>query len=74
MIIVVHLSPNLTLITLLTYLIMTLSAFLALIINNITSISRLAASWAKTPIMTALMPLIMFSLGGLPPLTGFMPK
>nr|QGZ08806.1 NADH dehydrogenase subunit 2 [Cryptopsaras couesii] len=74
MIIVVHLSPNLTLIALLTYLVMTLSVFLALMLNNITSISHLAASWAKTPIMTALMPLIMFSLGGLPPLTGFMPK
>nr|ACB38616.1 NADH dehydrogenase subunit 2 [Archamia fucata] len=31
-------------------------------------------SWAKTPALTAIAPLILLSLGGLPPLSGFMPK
>nr|ADR66031.1 NADH dehydrogenase subunit 2 [Vieja bifasciata]ADR66032.1 NADH dehydrogenase subunit 2 [Vieja hartwegi] len=74
MILVLQFSPQLTLLTLMTYFIMTASAFLILKINNSTNINALATSWAKTPALTALTPLILLSLGGLPPLTGFMPK
>nr|YP_009408772.1 NADH dehydrogenase subunit 2 [Etheostoma okaloosae]ABM16996.1 NADH dehydrogenase subunit 2 [Etheostoma okaloosae]ASK85701.1 NADH dehydrogenase subunit 2 [Etheostoma okaloosae] len=74
MILVLQFSPALTLITLLTYLVMTLSTFLVFKFNKSTSINMLAASWAKAPALTTLTPLILLSLGGLPPLTGFMPK
>nr|ADP37355.1 NADH dehydrogenase subunit 2 [Etheostoma swaini] len=74
MIIVLQFSPSLTLLTLLTYLVMTLSTFLVFKLNKSTSINMLATSWAKAPALTALTPLILLSLGGLPPLTGFMPK
>nr|WNX95058.1 NADH dehydrogenase subunit 2 [Etheostoma punctulatum] len=74
MILVLQFSPSLTLLTLLTYFIMTLSAFLVFKLNKSTSINMLATSWAKAPALTALVPLILLSLGGLPPLTGFMPK
>nr|YP_008475497.1 NADH dehydrogenase subunit 2 [Pseudogobius javanicus]AGT18662.1 NADH dehydrogenase subunit 2 [Pseudogobius javanicus] len=74
MIIVVQFAPSLTLLALLTYLIMTSSAFLAFKFNNSTNINSLAISWAKGPLMTATAPLILLSLGGLPPMTGFMPK
>nr|YP_009309717.1 NADH dehydrogenase subunit 2 [Krobia guianensis]ALF63224.1 NADH dehydrogenase subunit 2 [Krobia guianensis] len=74
MILVLQFSPSLTLLTLLTYFIMTASAFLIFKINKATNINTLATSWAKTPTLTALTPLILLSLGGLPPLTGFMPK
>nr|ABM17003.1 NADH dehydrogenase subunit 2 [Etheostoma punctulatum] len=74
MILVLQFSPSLTLLTLLTYFIMTLSTFLVFKLNKSTSINMLATSWAKAPALTALVPLILLSLGGLPPLTGFMPK
>nr|ADI77126.1 NADH dehydrogenase subunit 2 [Caquetaia kraussii] len=74
MILILQFSPQLTLLTLLTYFIMTASTFLIFKINNSTNINTLATSWAKTPALTALAPLILLSLGGLPPLTGFMPK
>nr|ACQ99753.1 NADH dehydrogenase subunit 2 [Remora australis] len=66
--------PSLTMLALITYLIMTFSTFLVFKLNKATNINSLAISWAKTPIITALTPLLLLSLGGLPPLTGFMPK
>nr|AAN23033.1 NADH dehydrogenase subunit 2 [Etheostoma virgatum] len=74
MIIVLQFSPSLTLLTLLMYFVMTFSSFLVFKLNNSTNINMLATSWAKAPTLTALTPLILLSLGGLPPLTGFMPK
>nr|WMN13966.1 NADH dehydrogenase subunit 2 [Radulinus asprellus] len=74
MVLVMQFSPSLTLLTLLTYLIMTFSTFLVFKLNSSTNINALATSWAKAPALTALTPLVLLSLGGLPPLTGFMPK
>nr|UTV01537.1 NADH dehydrogenase subunit 2 [Mugil cephalus] len=74
MILVLQLAPSLTLLTLLTYLIMTLSVFLIFKLNKTTTINMLATSWTKTPTLTSMSPMILLSLGGLPPLTGFMPK
>nr|ADP37345.1 NADH dehydrogenase subunit 2 [Etheostoma nuchale]ADP37346.1 NADH dehydrogenase subunit 2 [Etheostoma nuchale] len=74
MIIVLQFSPSLTLLTLLTYFVMTVSTFLVFKLSKSTSINMLATSWAKAPALTALTPLVLLSLGGLPPLTGFMPK
>nr|ADK38676.1 NADH dehydrogenase subunit 2 [Etheostoma proeliare] len=74
MILVLQFSTSLTLLTLLTYFVMTLSTFLVFKLNKSTNINMLANSWAKAPALTALVPLILLSLGGLPPLTGFMPK
>nr|YP_009073557.1 NADH dehydrogenase subunit 2 [Cottus czerskii]AIQ81045.1 NADH dehydrogenase subunit 2 [Cottus czerskii] len=74
MILIIQFSPSLTLLTLFTYLIMTFSTFLVFKLNSSTSINTLATSWAKAPALTSLTPLVLLSLGGLPPLTGFMPK
>nr|YP_009236463.1 NADH dehydrogenase subunit 2 [Scolopsis vosmeri]AMH85774.1 NADH dehydrogenase subunit 2 [Scolopsis vosmeri] len=74
MTLVVQYSSSLTLLTLLVYMVMTTSTFLLLKINKAANINALAIAWAKTPILTALTPFILLSLGGLPPLTGFMPK
>nr|AAW56396.1 NADH dehydrogenase subunit 2 [Percina austroperca]ABG02966.1 NADH dehydrogenase subunit 2 [Percina austroperca] len=74
MILVLQFSPSLTLLTLLTYFIMTISTFLVFKLSKSTNINMLATSWAKAPALTALAPLVLLSLGGLPPLTGFMPK
>nr|YP_003162747.1 NADH dehydrogenase subunit 2 [Microcanthus strigatus]BAH98078.1 NADH dehydrogenase subunit 2 [Microcanthus strigatus] len=74
MILILQFSPSLTLLALMTYLVMTSSTFLIFKMNKSTNINMLATSWAKTPALTSLAPLILLSLGGLPPLTGFMPK
>nr|AFN88565.1 NADH dehydrogenase subunit 2 [Etheostoma chlorobranchium] len=74
MILVLQFSPSLTLLTLLTYFVMTISTFLVFKLNKSTTLNMLATSWAKAPALTALTPLVLLSLGGLPPLTGFMPK
>nr|YP_010948234.1 NADH dehydrogenase subunit 2 [Peristedion miniatum]WMI35301.1 NADH dehydrogenase subunit 2 [Peristedion miniatum] len=74
MILVLQFSPSLTFLTLSVYILMTLSTFLVFKLNNSTNVNTLATSWAKSPTLTALTPLVLLSLGGLPPLTGFMPK
>nr|AKI26811.1 NADH dehydrogenase subunit 2 [Pteronotropis hypselopterus]AKI26812.1 NADH dehydrogenase subunit 2 [Pteronotropis hypselopterus]AKI26813.1 NADH dehydrogenase subunit 2 [Pteronotropis hypselopterus] len=74
MIIVLQYAPQLTLLTLLTYILMTSAAFLTLKLLYATKISTLATAWSKSPLLTATTTLVLLSLGGLPPLTGFMPK
>nr|QHN51544.1 NADH dehydrogenase subunit 2 [Hippoglossoides platessoides] len=74
MMLILQFSPLLSLLALLTYFTMTFSAFLIFKVNKATTVNALAISWAKAPALTALAPLVLLSLGGLPPLTGFMPK
>nr|ASK09408.1 NADH dehydrogenase subunit 2 [Acentrogobius viridipunctatus] len=74
MILIIQFFPSLTLLALSTYLIMTSAAFLTLKANSTTNINMLATSWTKAPALTAIFPLTLLSLGGLPPLTGFLPK
>nr|WNH22597.1 NADH dehydrogenase subunit 2 [Starksia ocellata] len=74
MMLVLQFMPSLTFLTLITYFIMTFSTFLIFKHNSATTISMLSSSWSKAPALTALAPLVLLSLGGLPPLTGFGPK
>nr|WJJ44391.1 NADH dehydrogenase subunit 2 [Ptychocheilus lucius]WJJ44404.1 NADH dehydrogenase subunit 2 [Ptychocheilus lucius] len=74
MIIILQYAPQLTLLALLTYIFMTSAAFLTLKISSATKVSTLAITWSKNPVLTATTALVLLSLGGLPPLTGFMPK
>nr|YP_009700457.1 NADH dehydrogenase subunit 2 [Xenopus allofraseri]QEQ13528.1 NADH dehydrogenase subunit 2 [Xenopus allofraseri] len=67
-------SPQLMILNLTIYLIMTSTMFLTLKTLSSTKISSLATSWSKTPTTTALSLLTLLSLGGLPPLSGFLPK
>nr|ASH96816.1 NADH dehydrogenase subunit 2 [Macrhybopsis storeriana] len=74
MIIVLQYAPQLTLLALLMYVLMTSAAFLTLKLSSATKINTLATVWSKSPILTMTAALVLLSLGGLPPLTGFMPK
>nr|YP_009700639.1 NADH dehydrogenase subunit 2 [Xenopus fischbergi]QEQ13736.1 NADH dehydrogenase subunit 2 [Xenopus fischbergi] len=67
-------SPQLMILNLGIYLIMTSAMFLTLKTISSTKISTLAITWSKTPTTTALSLLTLLSLGGLPPLSGFVPK
>nr|YP_006460216.1 NADH dehydrogenase subunit 2 [Onychostoma lini]AFA46488.1 NADH dehydrogenase subunit 2 [Onychostoma lini] len=74
MIIVIQYSPQLTLLALGTYIIMTSATFLTLKMSLTTKINTLATTWSKNPMLASTTALVLLSLGGLPPLTGFMPK
>uniref|UniRef100_A0AAN0N7X6 NADH-ubiquinone oxidoreductase chain 2 n=1 Tax=Liobagrus geumgangensis TaxID=3113998 RepID=A0AAN0N7X6_9TELE len=74
MITVVQLKPQLTILALIMYIIMTSAMFLTFKLISTTKINSLAMNWTKAPTITATAALALLSLGGLPPLTGFMPK
>nr|AEM67218.1 NADH dehydrogenase subunit 2 [Crenicichla aff. regani 'Orinoco'] len=74
MILILKFSPSLSILALTTYFFMTTSVFLTFKLNKALNINMLSTSWAKAPTLTAIAPLVLLSLGGLPPLTGFMPK
>nr|YP_010352194.1 NADH dehydrogenase subunit 2 [Parabotia lijiangensis]UOL50240.1 NADH dehydrogenase subunit 2 [Parabotia lijiangensis] len=74
MIIIMQYAPQLTLIALGTYIFMTSAAFLTLKMASTTKINTLTTTWSKSPILATTTALTLLSLGGLPPLTGFMPK
>nr|AGN71051.1 NADH dehydrogenase subunit 2 [Callulina kreffti] len=74
MVIIMKFSPNLASLNFIIYITLTMTMFLSLFYLSSTKISQLATSWLKSPTTTALTMLSLLSLGGLPPLTGFMPK
>nr|QFI35626.1 NADH dehydrogenase subunit 2 [Formosania chenyiyui] len=74
MIIVLQYAPQLTLITLGLYILMTSTAFLSLKMASATKMNTLTMTWSKSPILASTTALALLSLGGLPPLTGFMSK
>nr|YP_010022373.1 NADH dehydrogenase subunit 2 [Teratoscincus roborowskii]QOL12729.1 NADH dehydrogenase subunit 2 [Teratoscincus roborowskii] len=68
------LSQNLSTLTLLIYLLMTTAMFLTLIFTATKTITDLGTTWTNSPTLLTTSMIILMSLGGLPPLTGFMPK
>uniref|UniRef100_UPI00315C67EE NADH dehydrogenase subunit 2 n=1 Tax=Millerichthys robustus TaxID=2588674 RepID=UPI00315C67EE len=74
MVLILQYSPSLAFLAFMTYIIMTFSLFLTFSRHQSHTLNSLAISWTKTPILSAIAPLILLSLGGLPPLTGFLPK
>nr|YP_009229623.1 NADH dehydrogenase subunit 2 [Amolops loloensis]ALT66293.1 NADH dehydrogenase subunit 2 [Amolops loloensis] len=74
MIIIMKYSPQLTLFNFLLYILMTASMFISLMVISATKMSEISTSWSKAPALTATTVLILLSLAGLPPLTGFAPK
>nr|AYG54914.1 NADH dehydrogenase subunit 2 [Laimosemion tomasi]AYG54915.1 NADH dehydrogenase subunit 2 [Laimosemion tomasi]AYG54916.1 NADH dehydrogenase subunit 2 [Laimosemion tomasi]AYG54917.1 NADH dehydrogenase subunit 2 [Laimosemion tomasi] len=74
MMLVLQYKPPLALLAFITYIILTVPMFFMLIFTQSTTINSLSISSTKIPIISAAAPLILLSLGGLPPLTGFLPK
>nr|YP_010429140.1 NADH dehydrogenase subunit 2 [Serengetimys pernanus]USQ66568.1 NADH dehydrogenase subunit 2 [Serengetimys pernanus] len=74
MLAIITFNPTLTLLNLIIYILLTTTMFMALMLNSSTSISSISLLWNKTPATLALMSITLLSLGGLPPLTGFLPK
>nr|AAF03006.1 NADH dehydrogenase subunit II [Neofundulus sp. Paraguay] len=74
MFLVLQYLPALTFMAFLLYVVLTFSTFLVFWYNKTSTINALSTSWMKMPTMSAISPLILLSLGGFPPLTGFLPK
>nr|BCB63009.1 NADH dehydrogenase subunit 2 [Misgurnus anguillicaudatus] len=74
MIIILQFTPQLTLLALGMYIFMTTTAFLSFKMSQATKINTLSSAWAKNPTLMVITTLTLLSLGGLPPLSGFMPK
>nr|USQ66438.1 NADH dehydrogenase subunit 2 [Colomys lumumbai] len=71
---IISFNPSLTLLNLTIYIILTIPMFMVLTMNTSTSINSISLLWNKTPTTLAMMSITLLSLGGLPPLTGFLPK
>nr|ADA72071.1 NADH dehydrogenase subunit 2 [Pachytriton archospotus] len=71
---IVPFAPNLALLNLLVYIILTSSMFMTLMALNSTSMNKLSTSWLKTPTLAAFTMIVLMALGGLPPTSGFLPK
>nr|YP_010429166.1 NADH dehydrogenase subunit 2 [Ochromyscus brockmani]USQ66594.1 NADH dehydrogenase subunit 2 [Ochromyscus brockmani] len=71
---IITFNPSLTLLNLLIYIILTIPMFMMLMLNASTTMNSISLMWNKTPTTLMMMSLILLSLGGLPPLTGFLPK
>nr|AAQ09199.1 NADH dehydrogenase subunit 2 [Stenocercus ochoai] len=65
---------NIMLLNLMAYTLMTISVFSALIITKSKTIQNMTTTWTTSPSTTTMTLLALLSLGGLPPLSGFMPK
>nr|AKQ13121.1 NADH dehydrogenase subunit 2 [Pachytriton granulosus] len=71
---IVPFAPNLALLNLLVYIILTSSMFMTLMALNSTSMNKFSTSWLKTPTLAAFTMIVLMALGGLPPTSGFLPK
>ncbi|BFN15988.1 NADH dehydrogenase subunit 2 (mitochondrion) [Thryonomys swinderianus] len=67
-------STSITLINLMIYIILTLPMFMMFMYFTNTNTLTLSLSWNTMPLMTMSTLMVLLSLGGLPPLTGFLPK
>nr|ABW04567.1 NADH dehydrogenase subunit 2 [Crotaphytus nebrius]ABW04569.1 NADH dehydrogenase subunit 2 [Crotaphytus nebrius]ABW04570.1 NADH dehydrogenase subunit 2 [Crotaphytus nebrius]ABW04571.1 NADH dehydrogenase subunit 2 [Crotaphytus nebrius] len=74
---IVTIAPMMTsimILNLMIYITMTTSMFLALITTQSKTIQDTTTSWTSSPAITITTMLTLLSLGGLPPLSGFLPK
>nr|WRI60550.1 NADH dehydrogenase subunit 2 [Hylomys maxi] len=71
---IMTLNPTLMVFNLIIYMIITLALMTLLNHLNTTSTSMLSQTWNSNFVITSIISIILLSLGGLPPLSGFSPK
>nr|AIL52168.1 NADH dehydrogenase subunit 2 [Cyrtopodion scabrum] len=74
LIVALSLNTSLATLAMMTYVLLTTTMMLALITTTAKTIASLGTMWPLSPATLAATTLSLMSLGGLPPLTGFMPK
>nr|QUU17170.1 NADH dehydrogenase subunit 2 [Cnemaspis krishnagiriensis] len=70
----ISLNPGLTTLAFLLYTTMTATMFTALNTSTTNSLINMNTTWSYSPTLLTTTMLTLLALGGLPPLTGFMPK
>nr|YP_002929336.1 NADH dehydrogenase subunit 2 [Perodicticus potto]BAH69222.1 NADH dehydrogenase subunit 2 [Perodicticus potto] len=71
---IITFNPSATILNLLVYLALTIPTFSLLMSNSSTTTLTLTHLWNKMPVLTLIIATLLLSLGGLPPLSGFLPK
>uniref|UniRef100_P92647 NADH-ubiquinone oxidoreductase chain 2 n=1 Tax=Dibamus novaeguineae TaxID=266055 RepID=P92647_9SAUR len=71
---ILTIAPNIMLLNLTIYIIMTIPMFSTLTYFSSKTIKDLGTSWTTSTTLTTFIMLTLMSLGGLPPMSGFMPK
>nr|ABD42961.1 NADH dehydrogenase subunit 2 [Anolis auratus] len=74
MITISSIMTSIMIINLVVYLMMTTAVFLTLISSKSKTMQDTTTTWTLSPALTVMMAILLLSLGGLPPLTGFLPK
>nr|AAY53665.1 NADH dehydrogenase subunit 2 [Leptodon cayanensis] len=67
-------NPKLALLTFYLYILTTSTVFLIINSTKTLKLTTLMTSWTKSPTLNVTLMLVLLSLAGLPPLTGFLPK
>nr|YP_010574460.1 NADH dehydrogenase subunit 2 [Chaetodipus penicillatus]UZH94554.1 NADH dehydrogenase subunit 2 [Chaetodipus penicillatus] len=67
-------NPTIMMLNLFIYIILTTTMFMSLNFLSANSTPTLSVTWNTNTLMTSIILLTLMSLGGLPPLTGFLPK
>nr|AAR18891.1 NADH dehydrogenase subunit 2 [Nephrurus laevissimus] len=70
----IALNHNLALLTILIYLLLTTAMFTTLMATSSKTLLDLGTTWPQSPTLLVSTMLTLMSLGGLPPLSGFIPK
>nr|ABY48677.1 NADH dehydrogenase subunit 2 [Xantusia sp. Sonora] len=70
----ISMDEAITILTLLIYILLTSLIFLSMNTCHSKTMKDMSTTWTFSPTLTTFMLLTLLSLGGLPPLTGFLPK
>nr|AAL84151.1 NADH dehydrogenase subunit 2 [Xantusia henshawi] len=74
MYIAISMNETITMLTLLIYILLTTTIFMLMNTSYSKTMKDMSTTWTHSPTLTILTLLTLLSLGGLPPLTGFLPK
>nr|ABL11149.1 NADH dehydrogenase subunit 2 [Elaphe carinata] len=66
--------PNISMLTFMIYIMTTIPVFLMINTTTSTTIKDIGTMWTNSPYIMMILSTTILSLGGLPPLSGFMPK
>nr|YP_010610929.1 NADH dehydrogenase subunit 2 [Hebius craspedogaster]WAP91763.1 NADH dehydrogenase subunit 2 [Hebius craspedogaster] len=67
-------APNISLLTFMLYITTTIPIFLTMNLTSLFTMKDMGTMWSNSPTTMLLLSMTILSLGGLPPMTGFMPK
>nr|QNO39097.1 NADH dehydrogenase subunit 2 [Aristelliger expectatus] len=74
LVVALTMNHNLVTLTITIYITMTTTMFMTLKLTTTKTLTDFNTTWLHSPTVTIMMMMTLMSLGGLPPLTGFMPK